>query len=106
MIASFEDDNIEFSVTGGFGFSVVVRNTGTIAVTNLPWSIDVTGGIILLSGGHMDGVITELAAGETAVIQSSHLWGFGSVKIIIHVGDTTKSAVGFLFGPLVVRLTI
>jgi hypothetical protein len=103
-VGSFEDNNIELSIKGGFGVSAVVRNNGTAHVTDLTWSIDVTGGIILLSGSHTEGVIAELAVDETAIIHSSHLWGIGPVTIIVHAGDTIKQAAGFLLGPLVGRV--
>ena len=86
------NNNIEFSINGGFGVSAVVRNNGTAVVTDLAWSIDVTGGIILLSGSHTEGVIAELAVDETATIQSSHLWGIGPVTIIVQVGDTSQTS--------------
>jgi hypothetical protein len=104
-VGSSEDNNIEFSIKGGFGVSAVVRNNGTAVVTDLAWSIEVTGGIILLSGSHTEGVIAELAVDEIAMIQSSHLWGLGPVTIIVHAGDTIKQTAGFLLGPLVRRVT-
>jgi hypothetical protein len=103
-VGSFEDKNIECSINGGFGVSAVVRNNGTAVVTDLAWSIDVTGGIILLSGSHTEGVIDELTVDETAKIQSSLLWGIGPVTIIVQVGDKVKQVAGFLLGPLVGRV--
>ena len=105
-VDSFDENNVEFSINGGFGVSTVIRNNGTAVVTNLAWSIDITDSFILLSGSHTDGVITELIGDETATICSSHLWGIGPVTITIQVGDIVKQAEGFLLGPFVGRVTI
>jgi hypothetical protein len=91
-------------IKGGFGVSAVIKNNRTDVVTDLTWSIDVTGGIILLSGSHTEGVIDELAVNESAKIQSSRLWGIGPITITVQADDTVKHAIAFLLGPLVLRV--
>jgi outer membrane protein assembly factor BamB len=87
-------------IKGGFGTSSAIKNNGTAAATNVPWWINVSGGIIL-SGGYTHNTITELAVNGTTTIKSSGLWGIGSIKIDVQVGDISKQAKAFLLGPLV-----
>ena len=104
-VGPFGNNNIDFSINGGFGVSAVVRNNGIAVVTDLAWSIDVMGGIFLLSGGHTDGLIDELAVDEAVTIQSYRLWGIGLVTIIVQVGYAVKQLTGLLLGCLVVQVT-
>jgi hypothetical protein len=91
--------NIE-NVKGVFGVSAVINNTGTAAATNVPWWINVSGGIIL-TGSHSSGIIDELVVNGTKTIKSTNLWGIGSITITVQVNDVTKDATAFLLGPLV-----
>jgi hypothetical protein len=87
------------SITGVFGVSAIIRNTGTAAM-NVPWWISVSGGIIF-TRSHFSGTINELAVNDTTTIKSSGLWGIGSITITVQVDDVTKDATAFLLGPLV-----
>jgi hypothetical protein len=91
--------NIE-NVDGGFGFSAVIKNNGTATATNVPWWINVSGGIIL-SSRHFSGTIDELAVNASKMVKSSGLWGIGSITIAVQVDDKYKNATAFLLGPLV-----
>ncbi len=93
--------NIE-SISGGLGVKATVSNTGTVAAENVPWSIDVSGGIVLL-GKHAEGTITSLNPGESATIKDFVI-GFGKVTVTVKVGSVTKTASGFLLGPLAIGL--
>jgi hypothetical protein len=88
------------SITGVFGVSAFIKNTGTGAATNVPWWINISGGIIL-SGRNFSGTIPELAVNASKTIKSSGLWGIGSIAISVQVGDVSKQATAFLLGPLV-----
>jgi hypothetical protein len=95
---------VGLSITGGFGVSAKITNTGTTVATDLAWSIDVTGGVILLSSNHTSGTIDELAVNKTATIHSSRLWGIGPITIKVQVDNAVKDATAFLLGPLVLRV--
>jgi PKD repeat protein len=87
-------------IYGGFGVNAIIKNTGTDAAMNVPWWINVTGGIIL-TRSHFSGTIPELAVNDSTTIKSTNLWGIGSIIITVQVGDEHKQAKAFLLGPLV-----
>ncbi|MCJ7696964.1 MAG: PKD domain-containing protein, partial [Thermoplasmata archaeon] len=79
------------TITGGlFKVKAVVKNPGTGAATNVAWSINLAGGIILL-GKATTGTIPTLAAGGTATITSKMIVGFGKTVITVTAGTATKS---------------
>ena len=91
---------ISIGIHGGFRVSAVITNTGSETLTDVPWSIDLDGGLIL-TGSHSEGVISELAPGATKTIRQSTLCGIGNTVITVTAGDATKTATGFVLGPLV-----
>jgi hypothetical protein len=93
-------NQLVIDVHSGFGVSAKITNIGTSSISNLLWSISVSGGIIL-SSRHFSGNITELAVTASKTITSSGLWGIGSINIDVQVGDAHKQAKAFLLGPLV-----
>jgi PKD repeat protein len=95
-----QSDIIIQKITGGFGAGTIIKNNGTVIATNVPWSINISGGIVL-SNRHFSGNITELAVNDTKTIKSSGLWGIGSITITVQVDDKHKNATAFLLGPLV-----
>ena len=90
------------SVSGGFGVTATVSNVGTADAENVPWSIDVSGLVIL--GKHTEGTIDSLPAGGQATVKSSLILGVGPVTITVMAGGTTKTASALLLGPLVLGL--
>ena len=88
------------SINGFFRVSADIKNTGETTATNVEWSIDLEGGLIL-AGDHSDGVIDELAPGATKTIRQTTLYGIGMTTITVTVGDNTKQATAFILGPLV-----
>jgi len=91
------------SVSGGMGITVTVENAGTEDAENVPWSIDVSGGLVIL-GKHAEGTIASLPAGGSATIGTGFMLGIGKITVDINVGGVTKKASGFLLGPLVLGL--
>ena len=83
---------IIITIKGGLGVSATIKNNGTVAFTNLSWSINLNGGFILL-GKTKTGTIASLAAGETATVKDM-VFGFGKATIIVTAGDTEKGATG------------
>jgi hypothetical protein len=87
-------------VNGGFRTSSIITNTGIGTAYDVEWSIDLDGGF-LLAGRHSEGVIEELAGGESKTVSQKSLFGIGSVAITVNADDVTESASGFVLGPLV-----
>jgi hypothetical protein len=94
--------NIE-SISGGFGISVTISNVGNAPAEDVSWSIDLEGGLILL-GAHSEGVEPIIAAGSTKTVSTGLVFGFGRITITATVEDLTKTATGFLLGPLALRV--
>jgi len=91
---------IGIEIHGGFRVRAVITNTGSETLTDVPWSIDLDGGLIL-AGEHTEGVIDELAPGATKTIRQTILYGIGMTTITVTAGDVSKQATGFVLGPLV-----
>ena len=87
-------------INGGFRVSVDIINNGTATASDIGWSIDLEGGLIL-AGGHSEGVIDELPPGETTTIRQMTLYGIGRTTITVTTGDASRQATGFILGPLV-----
>jgi hypothetical protein len=66
---------------GGFGLSAVVKNIGDAAATNVAWSIVLDGKMIFL-GKDTSGTITSIAPGESVVIKTGLILGFGKTNIV------------------------
>ncbi|MCD6513251.1 MAG: exo-alpha-sialidase [Thermoplasmata archaeon] len=91
------------SVSGGMGVKAVIANEGSEDASNIGWSIDATGGLIIL-GKHAEGTIDSLAAGQETTISSGLMLGIGPVTVTINAGGASATAKGFLLGPLLLGL--
>jgi hypothetical protein len=83
------------SIAGGVGVTAEVTNTGTAAATDVAWTIDLEGNLVFL-GGHAEGVISNLAPGDTVQIKSGFPLGFGPINIKVTAGEASKTASGTL----------
>ncbi len=85
-----QDFEIE-DITGGlFKVSAAIKNTGDAEATNVQWSIKLTGGIIILGKESTD-TIPTIAAGETSVVSSNLILGFGKTIITVSAETATRS---------------
>ena len=83
------------TVKGGKGVSVTVENQGLLPLKKVPWSVNLSGGL-LLKGRSKAGLIPGLMPGENKTISSS-VFGIGKVTIIVTIGDVQKTVKGFVF---------
>jgi PKD repeat protein len=88
-------DIIIGKISGGKGISAVIWNNGTGDATMVPWTITLTGGLIL-KGKNTTGTITQLGIGQSHTISASVL-GFGRPTITVSIGGKEKTAKGFVF---------
>jgi hypothetical protein len=91
------------NITGGFlRLHVSVTNIGSINETNLPWDIQVKGGVFHRVNISDAGVLASLSAGAvTSLAMAKVLFGFGKITVSVTVDSLTKDAEGFLFGPFI-----
>jgi hypothetical protein len=66
---------------GGFGLSAMVKNTGDAAATNITWTISLDGKMIFL-GKNTTGTITNIAPGDSVIIKTGLVLGFGKTNIV------------------------
>jgi hypothetical protein len=79
------------AITGGlFKVKAVINNNGAVAATNVSWSINLAGGIILL-GKATTGIIPTIAADGTATITSKMIVGFGKTVITVTADTASKT---------------
>jgi len=79
------------TITGGlFKVKAVIKNDGSAAETNVPWWINLSGGIILL-GKTTKGTIATIPAGDSVTISSGIIIGFGKTVVTVTADAATKS---------------
>ena len=105
MINPWNDSLVqkEIIINGGFRLSAIITNTGSETLTNVEWSINLDGGLILM-GGSSNGIITILKVGESETIRLDSLFGIGTTTITVRAGNASKQATGFILGPLVLNV--
>jgi len=86
-------------VKGGLGVSMIIHNRINESVYNILWSIDLNGGLILYSHG-TGGLIQNISVGQDITIKTGLIIGFGRITIILTAAEATKTASGFLLGPI------
>jgi hypothetical protein len=91
------------SVSGGFGVSAVIKNTGTADATNVPWSIDLAGRLILV-GSHAEGTISSLSPGDSETVKIGFVLGIGKATLTVTAGGATQTAEVTVLGPFVIGL--
>ncbi|DAC72526.1 MAG TPA: hypothetical protein DSN98_04875 [Thermoplasmata archaeon] len=88
-------------ITGGFGVSTTVKNIGDSEASNIPWTITLDGGLLLL-GRQTTGMIAKIQPGFSPQIKSDFILGIGPVTIKVTADVAEKTASAFLLGPFVI----
>ena len=84
------------SVTGGLGLRVTINNSGTTTRFNVPWSINLTGGTILMGKEGKSGTFVQLNAGAQNT-ERLLLLGFGKTIVQVTVASDIHTATARLF---------
>ena len=92
------------SISGGFGVKATVTNIGTMDATDVGWTIDLEGGLVII-GRHSEDTIPTLAAGGETTIKSGLVLGFGRVDITVTADGAEETATGFVLGPFVLGVS-
>jgi hypothetical protein len=88
-----ETPKLSFTVTGGLGVHVKIKNNGTANATGVTWQVHVEGGILHRLNQTVNGTI-DVAAGETKTMKTNMLFGLGAIQVTVMVGDETKIVEG------------
>ena len=87
------------TISGGVGVKATIDNTGSEDASNVDWSIQLSG--LIFMGKEATGTIDTLAAGGETTISTGLVFGVGPTTITVTAGGATKTASGFVLGPLV-----
>jgi peptide/nickel transport system substrate-binding protein len=87
------------TLKGGLGVSAVIKNTGTIHIYDVGWSIEF--GDAVKIGNYSSGTISEIWAGYESKIRSGFVFGIGSGSVTVAVGDFSIVQNYIMIGPFV-----
>ena len=77
-------------ITGGLlKVTAVIKNTGDADATDVDWSINLNGGLILL-GKETTGTAATIPAGGQVEVTSGLILGFGKTTITVFAGGASK----------------
>jgi hypothetical protein len=92
----FTKVGLTFTITGGLGIWINIKNNGTANATDVPWWIHVEGGILGRINKTVNGTIDIPAGlGVTVSVGTGMLFGFGAISITAKVADEEKTATGW-----------
>jgi glucose/arabinose dehydrogenase len=85
-------------VTGGFSrVKVEILNDGDIDISDVEWSISISGGFLGRINEINSGLISFLASKTSEVVSSAPIYGVGRITIRIQANDVDKTLNGFIF---------
>ncbi|MBU0496327.1 MAG: hypothetical protein KKC68_07600 [Candidatus Thermoplasmatota archaeon] len=77
-------------ITGGFGLTFNITNTGRIPIQSLEYTINLTGGIFNLLNKHITTIIPEIPIGEIYQIKVPLFIALGPITILIQIATQEK----------------
>ena len=89
--------NIEIEIKGGFGISIIIHNIGNEDISNLFWSIELSG--IIFIGNTAEGFIS--IPGETNQRIKIIPFGIGPGAIKVSISNISKTVDLYIIGPFV-----
>jgi hypothetical protein len=89
----FTKVGLTYNITGGLGVNLKITNNGIINATGIPWQIHVKGGILGLINKTVNGTI-DIPVGESKIVGTGMLLGFGAISITVKVADEEQTAEG------------
>lgn len=84
-VYAFEDVLKVQPVGGLFGVGALIKNTGNTSLSNINWTIFVTGGMLNMVDRVGNGTISEIQAGKSKTARLIPVIGLGKVKIFVYV---------------------
>jgi len=94
---------VEITIKGGFGVSAIIKNNGTIGLTNINWTIALDGKMIFI-GKTKNDVIPSLAVGDSVTVRD-FIVGFGKTGIMVTAGPATTNRTGTALLFFITRVT-
>ncbi len=85
--------NLEIDIQGGIGVKAIIINNGTTDANDIPWQLQVQGGILRRINKTVDGII-NIPAGKSITMETGMLIGFGAITITANVVDEKQVASG------------
>jgi hypothetical protein len=85
---------ININISGGFGLTITVNNTGTEDIANLSWKISLNGSMVFPK--EKQGSLPWLVVGRSEVINLK-VFGIGKITITVNTGCADKTTTGFVF---------
>jgi PKD repeat protein len=85
--------DLSFEIQGGFGIEIIIINHGSETAIDIPWNLQVTGGILGLINTDNSGT-TDIPPTDTVTIGTSMLLGLGEISIKAIVNGEEKTATG------------
>jgi len=94
-----KNDEIKINeITGGFArLKTEILNIGDNDISNVDWSISVSGGFLGSINNTNDGTILLIKSNEAEVVSSDPIIGFGRITIHITANNIDKTVNGFIF---------
>ena len=94
-----QDDEIMINeVTGGFArVKAEISNIGDTDISDVDWSISVSGGFLGGINNTNNGIISLIKSNEAQIASSDPIIGFGRITIHIKANNIDKTVNGFIF---------
>ena len=94
FIIQKEVPSVTITIQGGLGVSAIIKNTGTMNLTDLDWTMSLDGKLIFV-GKTKSGTISSLAVGESVTVNDFVL-GLGKTGIAMHVEAAEATVTGIV----------